>query len=519
MKSLCAIIIVGCAAILSATAQAAENAEATQSSGRSIDEIVVTATYRETSLMDTPQAISAVDAYAIEQLGATDLQDLFRYIPGLNVSSMGTGEDRIVVRGISSQTGTYSFSVNTAMVAVYIDDTPVTSAQGPARQLGGSLFDIERVEVLKGPQGTLFGEGSQGGTIRYLYNQPDTERVDYKVKAGYVFQDESDDTGYRLDVMGNMPLSDSLALRLSVFNESTAGWIDNTSVSPVERDTNSTDSNGGRLAAKWMPTDRLSVLGSFVYVDTETEGTTLAQRPYEENFNGHLPGLSPYSKDEVSVYSLRFDYEFDWGTFTSVSSYFDREADSVTEIPAVFTGIFDGFVGLLINLGSLGAGGPILIPCNPGTQDMFLSNPAVCPYGDLNSLTSSVITSVAKTERYAQEFRIVSNGSGPWLWTAGLFYKNSEDGIASTQPFGLAPDREYLRPIWNPIFIEEPSNAHTDTFEEIAGFGEVTYAPNEKWEFTVGARVSNMQQEFEFTTTDTNDTPFSPKVTVAWRPG
>ena len=103
-----------------------------------IEEIVVTATYRETNLMDTPLAISALDEDMIEQLGATDISGVFRSIPGFNVASSDTGTNRFVVRGISSQTGAGSAAQTHASVATYIDDTPMTSATGPARQLAGS---------------------------------------------------------------------------------------------------------------------------------------------------------------------------------------------------------------------------------------------------------------------------------------------------------------------------------------------------------------------------------------------
>ena len=133
--------------------------------------------------MDTPAAISAVDEQLIRDMGATNVADLFRNIPGLNMTGADSGANRFVVRGITSQVGTSAFAQTFSTVAVYIDDTPMTSANGPAQQLAGSLFDIERVEVLKGPQGTLFGEGSQGGTIRYIYNKPSVDGFDAEISG------------------------------------------------------------------------------------------------------------------------------------------------------------------------------------------------------------------------------------------------------------------------------------------------------------------------------------------------
>ena len=170
-----------CVLVTAMLTTAGAMAEDPESAGDSpaIEEIIVTATYRETSLMDTPVSVSAADADMIDQLGARDMSGLFRTLPGLNMTTGPTGTNRMVVRGISAQVGEFAARQTSSSIAVYLDDTPMTSATGPIRQLGGTLFDVERVEVLKGPQGTLFGEGSQGGTVRYIYNAPDPTEVDY----------------------------------------------------------------------------------------------------------------------------------------------------------------------------------------------------------------------------------------------------------------------------------------------------------------------------------------------------
>ena len=123
--------------------------ESEQSESRTIEEIVVTATYRETNLMDTPQSISAVTDDMVEDLGAISIADIFNTVPGLNMSSDAQGENRYIVRGVTSQTGQTGYYVTGATVGVYLDGTPVTSSIGPDNQLSGNTFDVERVEVLK----------------------------------------------------------------------------------------------------------------------------------------------------------------------------------------------------------------------------------------------------------------------------------------------------------------------------------------------------------------------------------
>ncbi len=482
-----------------------------------IEEIVVTATYRETSLMDTPLSVSAVDSDLIEQLGATDIAGVFRSIPGLNVAALGTGNNRFVIRGISSQTGTQSFQQTFSSVATYIDDTPMTSANGPARQLAGSLFDVKRVEVLKGPQGTLFGEGSQGGTIRFIYNEPDPSAVDYKIKAGFSTLDESDDNGFRIDGMFNLPLSETIAVRLSAFSEERAGWMDKTNLSPIEEDINTLESTGGRFSLKWDVSEALSAKVSVFHTDTETQGADTGQRPFIENQNGRIPGMPAMSEDEFTLYNLRFDYELAGATLTSTTSYFERDTNAMSEFASSVATFFDLFVGLNVNLAAISAGGTPLIPCNPGPQDPLLSNQAACPWGDGLSLSAFNSDSTSESERFVQEFRLVSDGEGPWLWTLGAFYKTSEDFREDFQPFLMNPGREAFAPFFAPLF-SDPSNRHTDELDEISVFGEATYQLNEQWELTVGARFSDLEQEFENTTTGTDDRPISPKAVVSFRP-
>ena len=153
------------------------------------------------------------------------------------------------------------------------------STMGSQRQLAGALFDVQRVEVLKGPQGTLFGEGSQGGTVRYIYNEPDPSGLDYRVQAGAFLQNESDDTGYRVDGMVNMPLSENFAVRLSAFHDDAAGWIDKRNVTPPEKDINASQSTGGRISAKWSPSERFTALASVFIVDSEKDGPAEPTRP------------------------------------------------------------------------------------------------------------------------------------------------------------------------------------------------------------------------------------------------
>ena len=247
---------------------AEEEVERSGAAAAAMEEVIVTATYRETNLMDTAQSINAVTDDLVEAISAQSMEDIFTLVPGLAMSGGMDGENRYAIRGLSSQTGATQYFIVGATVGVYLDGTPVTAALGPDAQVSGNLFDIERVEVLKGPQGTLFGEGSQGGTIRYLYKQPDPTKFDSAVNASYSSMDESDDSSYRLDAMVNVPFGDGWALRLVGWKSERAGFIDNRE--PSEPDYNEGDTRGGRAVVRYEG-DRVTMTGSLY---SNHQGTT-----------------------------------------------------------------------------------------------------------------------------------------------------------------------------------------------------------------------------------------------------
>ena len=192
-----------------------------------IEEIVVTATHRETRLMDTPMGIGAVTDEVIEEIGAQEMGEVFRLVSGLNMGGEGAAQTRYTVRGVTSQQTNSVRDTAGAMVAVYLDGASLTSALGPARQITGNLFDIERVEVLKGPQGTLFGESAQGGAVRYIYKSPEVNEWDAGFRLGAYTMKWADDSSHDYNGMLNIPiLEDRLAARVVLFETDRAGYVD-----------------------------------------------------------------------------------------------------------------------------------------------------------------------------------------------------------------------------------------------------------------------------------------------------
>lgn len=488
-------------------------AVAAESDGSGIvEEIVVTSTYRETNLMETPQSISAITDSLVEDLGAQSMEDVYTMVPGLSMQGSTNGNARYTVRGITSQSGNIGYAPAGATVGVYLDGTPVSAALGPDNQVSGTLFDINRVEVLKGPQGTLFGEGSQSGTIRYLYNQPDTTKFDAAVNASMAAMEESDDMSSRIDGMINIPFGEGFALRLTGWQSTTAGFIEN--LEPFEEDYNEAESVGGRAALRFEG-ESFAITGSFFHSVQETKGGSITDRPYER-LAARIPGSPPESQDEIDILSLVVDIDFSWATFQSLTSYTDREITSVTESGPVGAAILDFFYGGATEAADHPLCDPaITFGLCPGFVGVFnFGGPQVTPDGMNLQAISGFGDSYS--ERIVQEFRLVSPSDQRLRWTAGAFWKDSEDHTQNMQVGGYFPGREDFGDRFTPL-LSVPANTHTDFLEEYAVFGEVSYDLTDTLELTVGARLSDLEQEFTNTGTGTDDTTVSPKVVLAWQ--
>ena len=240
-----------------------------------IEEIVVTATYRDTRLMDTPITISAVTDMDIVNKGIEDIKELFKTIPGLNFMSAASTYNQITIRGIAPIAG------GPSPVGSYMDMVPIGSSRGQYGHLLGSLFDIERVEVLKGPQGTLYGEGAMGGVVRYITKQPDPDGFDYSVRASLESMAHSNGIGHRVDGMLNLPLGDRAAARLVLYSRDKKGLIDALGLRN-EEDVDWTEETGARLKVMVQPTEVFTLTGMLDITRLDVGGPGAAFHCYEE---------------------------------------------------------------------------------------------------------------------------------------------------------------------------------------------------------------------------------------------
>jgi outer membrane receptor protein involved in Fe transport len=241
-----------------------------------LTEVIVTATRRAERLQDVPEAISAFDQNAIAIRGLQQMDDYARLVPGMSISDRQPGGTTIVFRGVASS-GLQFGSVSSS--ALYLDEQPITAS---GRSPDPRLIDIERVEALRGPQGTLYGASSQSGTLRVITNKPDPTQFDAWAEA-QLASTTSGGTGHDVSAMVNMPLvDDKLALRLVGFTAEDAGFIDNvlsdspggtfTNADRVDKDVNRTRTNGGRASLRWDMSDSVNATLGALFQDVDADG-------------------------------------------------------------------------------------------------------------------------------------------------------------------------------------------------------------------------------------------------------
>ena len=285
-----------------------------------LEEIVVTALRRSTNIQDTPISISALSESVIERLGANEFSDFAGAVPGLSLRDNGPGQTRPVIRGIQG--------VGEAQVGVYYDEIPLGGAPGTTNDAGRfqseiKLFDIDRVEVLRGPQGTLYGSGSMGGTIRVITNKPDSTGFAGKMHAGFSGYSEGG-TGFALNGMLNIPIvSNELALRVVAYVRDEDGFIDN-AVLGLD-DVNDIENRGGRASLRWTPTERLTLSGT-VYHQDKNVGAGFHIDTSLDGYQSSALISEPFD-DKTDIYNVTVEYEFPTLKFIYSGSRFDREAE------------------------------------------------------------------------------------------------------------------------------------------------------------------------------------------------
>jgi iron complex outermembrane receptor protein len=519
--------VVGLAVAAGSTGVAsAQNAAASDEVSTSLQEIVVTATRREESLSKVPVSVSAFSQESLDERGVKDITELVRYVPGVSIDQTGT--NAISIRGISSSAGA-------GTTGIYIDDTPIQMRSvgfNPDDALP-KTFDVERVEVLRGPQGTLFGAGSEGGTVRYIMTQPSLT-TDSTYARGEISYTQYGAPSYELGAAHGGPIIDGvLGYRASIWYRWDGGWIDRvdpTNGQIVDSNANREDDFVARLAFEWKPIDALTVTPSATLQndrkhDVSTYWPTFSD-PSSGRFYDGNPDRTPIP-DRFYLLAVKVDADLGKARLISNTSYYNRNE-------------LTGYEGTLYNLSYYQQQDVLGYNfVNPAQYPLIDTSGIHLPPGLTNYRSPAIIQNQQVSE--TEELRLVSNDpSSRWTWTVGAFWQGSRefsleqiyDPMANQLTnaiYGLNVSDIFGVPLLpNGDSYYNPNTTHDF---QIAGFGEVSYAFTDQWKLTLGGRVARTSFDIvHFTDGPENygptgpgsasqsETPFTPKVSINYTP-
>ncbi|MDB5363946.1 MAG: TonB-dependent receptor [Rhodospirillales bacterium] len=489
-KNFTRVALLATTAICFALNAQAQTAQVADKSSAGSEEIVVTAQKRASTVQATPISISAVSGEELQDRGITNFTTLAGATPGVSMKTEGPGQTEIEMRGMTSSGG------NSATVGFYLDDIPMTApagAQNGKVVIDPSLYDLSRVEVLRGPQGTLYGSGSMGGTVRLITNQPDL--TDYHGSAESVLSGtEGGGLNHNNNFMLNIPLvQDKLALRVVGTEAFTSGWIDrvvanpfplvstdgstrgNVQAAPVQKKypgSNADQLYGTRITLLWQPTDNLSITPSFFYQRSKQDGiSAFDSNPGTETRYQPFDIAEP-NADKINVYSLTAKYAFENFDVTSVTSYWKRFSNQTEDGSEDFN--------------------------NPLTGVTFASNNGLANPGYYGPTGTGKVSGTENdpSAQWSQEVRVASTGDGRFNWLAGAYYSRfwatwNFDGVTANP--GTYMDIGTFQPATTTQWFNASSPTAISNY---ALFGEGTYAITDQLKATVGLRGYTYDYKF-----------------------
>ncbi|MGB8693078.1 MAG: TonB-dependent receptor [Steroidobacteraceae bacterium] len=528
-------------------AQTAAPGGASASAGE-LEEILVTATRRSEALSKVPISVTALSQESMDDRGIKDFQDIARYTPGINFDSAGT--NAISIRGISSSGGA-------GTTGIYIDDTPIQMRSvgfNPDDTLP-KTFDLERVEVLRGPQGTLFGAGSEGGTVRYLLTAPKLHGSSTYMRGELSFT-EGGQPSYELGfAQGGALIEGTLGVRANAWYRKDGGWIDR--VDPTSRAVTESNANHGdaymlRLAAVWQPLAAVTVTPSIIYQKSNKHDQSTFWPAYSNpsagEFNNATPERIPVP-DKYLLPSLKLEANFAHSQLIATTSYFSRDEISGYQGTVYDLSYYQG-LGWVDNpnTGGLGCGaGSVATEAPCDWYPLIDANGIHLPSGFSDYQSPNTITNAQRS--WTQEIRLQSSDDqSPWRWTVGAFWQQSKQ--RSIEELRDAQINELFTALYGidaisiygdfyscngqGTYTAIPAcviyyNNNSTTDRQLAAFGELSYAFTERWRLTLGdriARTSFSLQHYgdglenygpETASAAQQETPNTPKLSLAFQ--
>jgi outer membrane receptor protein involved in Fe transport len=403
-------------ALAFATASSGQQATGTASSDQgSLDELIVTATRKSEPLNRVPISISAYSQETMDAQGVRDITDLSRLTPGLSLTPLGSEDiagnnTTISIRGIASNIGT-------ATTGIYIDDTPIQ-----VRALGNEtsnvypkVFDLERVEVLKGPQGTLFGAGAEGGTVRFISAQPSLDTTSGYTRAELAYTEDGAPSYEAGSAFGAPIIDNKLAFRVSAWFRQDGGYIDRVDEQTgalQQSNANSQDSYVVKGAMKWEIAPAFDATFSVYRQRIDTANPSIFFANLSDPGDGVFRSgrVIPTTENDVfTLPSLNLQYDADFLSVISTTSYFSRNVDRQVD--------YSNFVGAVVLEGPFSYG--------PGQYSAAYIND--------------------DQRNFTQEIRVQSRGDGPWSWVVGGFFSRAKQQTYQFKDSSSLPERESRR--------------------------------------------------------------------------
>ena len=482
------------------------------------EEMVVTARKREETVQEVPVSVAAPSEQKLRDVGAETIEDVSANVAGFTVQNLGPGQSQVAMRGVSAGQIVRDQPGVKEQVGVYLDESVISlSLFTPDLD----LFDLSRVEILRGPQGTLFGSGSLSGTVRYISNQP---RLAESETVAELTASTMTDGGFGGSAKGavNVPIGDRAAMRVAAYYTRYGGFID--AVQPdfsIKEDVNSGNRAGARAAFLFQPNDRLTITPRLLYQEVNMDGWnridaynilanpfTTTRPPVSLGERGQFTQLDEEFTDEFLLGDLNVAYDIGAMTLTSITSYTDRDVLVIRDATALTASITGGSFGAPSNVYTLDA------PLFDATQ----------------------------ASGFTQELRLSGN-RGPLQWVTGLFYSDSTReyqqnlpvigfeagcGVSATVcgPLSRVPTAGTKLALRDELY---KSDLHYDN-EQLAVFGEGTWTISDRLDVTGGLRWYDFSEDrvqvFDGLFSDPNDSVgsigadgFAPRIIASYKIG
>ena len=445
-----------------------------------LEEIIVTAEKREQALSDVPMAVAAFGQNTIEDRGYTNLESFFRQVPSVSLLDGGAQRKQVIIRGIAVDAGVRAGGLS----STYVDETLVT---GGSFALDPRMFDMERVEVLKGPQGTLYGGGSISGSVRYITNKPNTEEFQSNI-AFDTSKTQGAKQGYSFDAMLNIPLIEGvLGFRAVAFSADNSGYYDNPYLGLTSQ--GQFDQTGSRLSLQWTPTDTFTATGTYFVDETFQDGWYRATGD-DWAARNQSNRMQEVLTADAEILGLNLEWDVGWATITSATAMLDFY--SYRKVDRSFLGIDD----------------PV-----EGWDDARLA-----------------VLDDTWDDTISEELRIVSapDQFGRFDWIAGIYYSDLDNDVDVGDYIGIG-DRYDQNNAGDRLVAANPNQGWVSVFPEgyaspfglneipgtypdmiyreikhydekqVAFFGELTYNVSDELSATIGIRDTNTTNGGGFT--------------------